>query len=125
MSDDPTSRKWIGFTKVYGGRRYIAINPFAYRSKDVRILAHVADPVGPENAAYIARAIALADVLVPCWGSREKIPRTLWPYLDDLLSRFLHSGKPVKTFGLTRSGDPKHPLMLSYSTPLVDWSRAP
>jgi len=32
------------------------------------------------------------------------------------------SGKPVKVFGLTAGGDPKHPLMLPYDTPLVDWA---
>jgi hypothetical protein len=30
------------------------------------------------------------------------------------------SGKLVKCFGRTKAGDPKHPLMLGYDTPLVD-----
>jgi hypothetical protein len=25
--------------------------------------------------------------------------------------------------GLTKSGDPKHPQMLGYNTPLTEWSR--
>jgi hypothetical protein len=28
----------------------------------------------------------------------------------------------VRHFGLTTSGDPKHPLMLGYNTPLVNWT---
>ena len=38
---------------------------------------------------------------------------------DTLMDALLSSGKPVKCFGLTSSGDPKHPLFLDYTTPLV------
>ncbi|MGM3851662.1 DUF1643 domain-containing protein, partial [Salmonella sp. NW36] len=34
--DDHTVRKWIGFTKVNGGRRFIVGNAFAFRATDVR-----------------------------------------------------------------------------------------
>ncbi len=30
--------------------------------------------------------------------------------------------KPIMTFGLTNSGDPKHPLTLGYDTPLVPYN---
>lgn len=33
--------------------------------------------------------------------------------------RLAPAGKPVMVFGLTRGGDPLHPLTLSYATPLV------
>ena len=33
------------------------------------------------------------------------------------------SGKPIKVFGLSKSGDPLHPLRLPYTTNLVDWVR--
>jgi hypothetical protein len=32
--DDATVRKWIGFTKKWGGSRFIVGNVFAYRSTD-------------------------------------------------------------------------------------------
>jgi hypothetical protein len=41
-----------------------------------------------------------------------------------LAAALLNSGKPVKVFGLTASGDPKHPLMLGYDTQLVEWRPA-
>jgi hypothetical protein len=45
---------------------------------------------------------------------------------DTVLAMLQTSGKPVKHFGLTQSGDPKHPLMLGYDTKLIEWaSRAP
>lgn len=121
--EDQTTKKWLGFTMRNGGRRYIAANPFGYRATDVRELAKASDPVGPENARYLREIIAKADVLVPCWGSRVKIPPRLRGHLWELKDLLFASGKPVKTFGFTLSGDPKHPLMLGYDTPLTDWAR--
>lgn len=121
--DDQTTKKWFGFTLRNGGRRYIAANPFAFRATDVRRLANVPDPIGPENARHLAEIIAEADILVPCWGNRAKVPEWLRPRFDVLRDQLFASGKPVRIFGLTASGDPKHPLMLGYDTPLVDWSR--
>lgn len=123
VEEDQTTMKWRGFTARNGGRRYIAANPFAFRATDVRRLAAANDPVGPENAFYLAKAISEADVLVPCWGNRSKVPQRLHHHIDALLALILSSDKPVKAFGFTKSGDPKHPLMLGYNTPLVDWPR--
>lgn len=122
VEEDQTTMKWRGFTLRNGGSRYIAGNPFGYRAKDVRELAKVADPVGPDNDRYITEIIAEADILVPCWGNRSKIPERLRPHLDALRDKLFASGKPVKVFGFTASGDPKHPLMLGYDTPLIPWS---
>lgn len=121
-NEDQTSMKWRGFTLRNAGRRYVAANPFAYCTTDVHELAGVEDPIGPENDAYISAAIAVADVLVPCWGSRGKLPRRLHYRLDWLKAQIFAAGKPVRIFGLTASGDPKHPLMLGYDTKLQDWT---
>lgn len=120
-AENQTTNKWRGFCEVNGARRYIAGNLFALRSTNVAALATAADPVGPENTRYLREIIAEADVLVPCWGARSKIPRHLHGIIDVVRTLLLSSGKPVKVFGLTASGDPKHPLMLAYATPLVDW----
>lgn len=122
VEEDQTTKKWRGFSLQNGFRKYIAANPFAYRATDVRELAKAADPVGPENARYLTEIIAEADVLVPCWGNRDKVPRHLHHHFENLLDQIFDSGKPVRIFGLTQSGDPKHPLMLGYNTPLLSWS---
>lgn len=122
--DDHTSRKWSGFTKRAGGSRYIAGNPFALCAKNVRKLAAAADPIGPENDRYLGDIIAEADILVPCWGRVSKVPDRLRPQFDLLLDRIHASGKPVLHFGLTACGSPKHPLTLSWSTPLLPLQRA-
>ncbi|MFZ6727691.1 DUF1643 domain-containing protein [Undibacterium sp. MH2W] len=120
-SDDQTVRRWISFTKSNGGRRFIVGNAFAYRATDVKELANVYDPIGPENDSHLAQVISDADILVPCWGNRSKLPSRLRGRLDILSDRIFAAGKPVKIFGLTQSGDPLHPLRLACSTPLIDW----
>jgi len=120
--DDATVRKWIGFTKTWGGSRFIVGNVFAFRSTDVRRLASAHDPVGSDNAAHVFKIIADADVLVPCWGSTDKVPKDLRGEFFTMTLRLIDSGKPVMHLGMTRSSDPKHPLLLGYGTPLVPWA---
>ncbi len=121
--DDQTVRKWIGFTERNGGGRFIVGNAFAFRATDVRALGRALDPVGPRNRSHLGKIIAEADILVPCWGSRGKLPARLHAQLDVLREQILASGKPVKVWGLSQSGDPLHPLTLAYSLPLVEWVR--
>lgn len=119
--DDATIRKWRGFTTRNNGSRFIVGNPFALRSTDVDFLWDHPDPVGPDNQRYLAEIIAEAHILVPCWGNRSKVPPELRHHFDLLLKQLRDSGKPVRIFGLTKSGDPLHPLMLGYDTPLLPW----
>lgn len=119
--DDASVRKMRGFTLRNGGRRFILGNLFALRSTDPRALALANDPFGPDWQSYLADIIAAADVLVPCWGSLSKMPAALRGAPADLLAQLLASGKPVLHFGLTACGQPRHPLMLGYDTPLRPW----
>lgn len=120
--DDATVRKWIGFTKRWGGSGFIVGNVFAYRSTDVKQLADADDPHGPEIGDHITDIINDADILVPCWGNISKVPPRLQIAFDVLLDALVSSGKPMRHFGLTKWGDPKHPLMLGYATPLLEWN---
>lgn len=117
--DDQTIKKLKVFTAQYGGKEFYIGNAFAYRTKDVKKLAKVNDPIGPYNMRYLRSLIILADVLVPCWGDSSKVPKRLRTQFEMLLILFRNSGKPIKVFGLTKNGDPLHPLMLPYSTELV------
>lgn len=119
--DDATVKKWIGFTERNGGRGFIVGNAFAYRSTDVKELAKCNDPVGEANLSHLANIIRKADILVPCWGNTSKVPGHLRHIISALKIELLESEKPVKVFGLTKAGDPKHPLMLGYNTVLVDY----
>lgn len=117
-TDDATIRKDIGFVTRWGGSRLIKFNVFGYRATDVRELAKVEDPYGPNLDFYTRQIIDECDVLIPCWGNRAKIPKRLRPALEKMKHRMRMSGKPVMVFGFTKSGDPMHPLMLGYDTTL-------
>lgn len=121
VDNDQTVSKWMGFATRNDGARMIVGNPFAYVATDVKELRQVDDPIGPDNDRYLAEIIAEADVLVPCWGDRGKLPRRLRSRLDDVAGMLRASGKPIKCFGVTLAGDPLHPLYLPYSTRLIDW----
>ena len=90
--DDATVRKWTGFVKRWGGSRYLVGNVFAYRATDVRELVN--DP-GPAfslaNQGHLRDIAAAADVLVPCWGARSKVPRDLHHIIDAL--EYAHDGE--------------------------------
>ena len=126
VKPDSTVRKWEGFTKTWGGSRFIAGNVWPLRSTDVRVLADAPrwKDIERENWTHLRQIVAEADVLVPCWGDRAKVPRVMHNELDDLLGLLRRTNKPVMHFGLTKGGDPKHPLMLGYDTPLVPWADA-
>ena len=118
--DDATVKKWIGFTERNGGRGFMVGNVFAYRATNVKELADVSDPVGGSgNYTHLKNIISRADVLVPCWGNTKKVPERLRGEIESLVMLIQDSNKPVKVFGWTKSNDPKHPLMLPYSTKLI------
>lgn len=119
--DDATVRKWRGFTERNNGKRFIVGNVFAYRSTDVNGLSKTTNPIGVDNHKYLSEIIYEADILVPCWGSRNKLPKNLRSELDNFMNLLKQSGKPLFCLGKTTSGDPKHPLMLGYSTQLIKW----
>lgn len=123
--DDPTVRKWIGFTQRNGGKRFIVGNVFSFRATDVKLVGKVPFPQGPQHFTHLTQIIAEADVLVPCWGGRDKVPKHLRQHLDQLLDWLHRSGKPVLHFGTTDGGDPKHPLFLPYTTPLLPLEASP
>lgn len=121
VRNDNTVTKWYGFTLRNKGARMIVGNLFAYCATDVRELATAVDPVGPDNDMHLAQIIADADVLVPSWGPRAKVPKRLRYRHEGVEAMLVASGKPMKCFGLSQSGDPLHPLMLPYDTELVEW----
>lgn len=121
-TDDATVRKWAGFTRRWGFGAMQVGNLFAYRATDVRELGKVDDPVGPENDRYLRSLFEQANLVVPCWGSRGKLPARARGRIDTVRQLLRESGRPVKVLGLTASGDPAHPLFLGYETPLEDWT---
>lgn len=120
--DDATVRKWRGFATRWGYTHFVVGNLFAYRSPNVQALASAADPVGEQNDEYLCDMLRGAHTVVPCWGARGKLPKQLHSRIDCVWELIKESGATVSALGITKSGDPMHPLMLSYSTPPRDWA---
>lgn len=116
--DDQTIKKMKGFATKWCCDHFTVVNLFAYRSTDVNELAKIEDPEGPLNGFYVQQALDQAKVIVPCWGSRHKLPKVLWPHVSSFMFDLRMSEKVIRCFGKTKSGDPKHPLILGYQTKL-------
>jgi len=121
--DDPTIRKCCGFAKAFSHSGIIVVNLYAYRSPYPRALAGTADPKGPECDQWITKAASRESVKtwVAAWG--ELLPRVLAiagktrpPARIEEVLRLIN--QPVFCFGLTKTGQPKHPARLGYSSHL-------
>lgn len=112
--DDPTIRKVRGFSERWGFGRFVVVNLYALRSTDPKALWSHPAPVGPSNDWVISQLITQGPGAIICaWGAHAKRER-----VDEVttLIYIRSNGIPVQSLGLTKSGMPKHPLMLSYDT---------
>lgn len=110
-TDDHTIRKCRGFAGRWGYSGFEVVNLYAYRATDPRDLARAGFPVGCDNDAWIEVTCRGADV-VCAWGSHADPARAA-----RVLALAHSHGQAVYRIGtLTQSGQPRHPLMLSYET---------
>jgi len=112
---DPTVTRCYGFAKDWGYDAFHVTNIFALRSTDPRELYAVTDPVGPANDTYIRETADHAALVVVAWGAHGKF-RDRGFEVGELLMQF----RP-KCFGLTKQGQPKHPLYLRRDSDLLDF----
>jgi hypothetical protein len=121
--DDATIRKVMGFTERLGGGWAIVGNKFAYRATDVKELRRCADPRGPENDAHLEQIMRDAPLVIAAWGPLAKLPdhlRRRWRTVCAIADRV---GAELMCLGAAQDGQPRHPLMLAYDTPLTPWRR--
>jgi hypothetical protein len=119
--NDATIRKDIGFGHRLGWSRIIKGNKFAFRATNVKTLRLIADPVGPDNDGYLTNIMREADIVIAAWGPLTKLPKPLrgrWLEVVGIADRIGHK---LKCWGTAMDGHPRHPLMLSYNVPLIDW----
>jgi hypothetical protein len=115
-SDDPTVRRLIGFARRHAFGFLILTNLYAFRVTDPRALKFAADPIGPENFTYLAAAASNSQCIVPCWGAHGALQGRGREVLE-LLQRI----GDIRVFGLTKGGEPMHPLYLAYEKALTPW----
>lgn len=107
--DDPTIRRAIGFSKRWGFGGIVMLNIFALQSTDPKALYAANDPIGPENDLFIAAGVTKAATVFLAWGNHGAY-RNRGNAVKSLVVR---EGSPTYDFGLTKIGQPKHPLYLA------------
>jgi hypothetical protein len=127
-ANDPTIRKCIGFAKQHHHGGIIVVNLFAYRATIPQEIGRLLrfgehDPIGHGNDEHIQWACStpILATVVAGWGAmpfataraRQKAEQRA-----TTVSVMLRSKRNVKCFGKSKQGQPRHPLMLPYSTPL-------
>lgn len=109
--DDPTIRRCISFAKQWGHGGIIVGNLFAFRSPNPNDLKAVTDAIGPKNNLWLERLAKQSTAVVGAWGNHGTYMRrgqeaaALFPKMQCL--------------GLTKLGQPRHPLYVRVDTPLV------
>ena len=118
-TDDPTVRKCIGFSKRWGYSGLRVLNLFAWRetSPERLTLPDRYEVAGPDNFNHWHRILNKANVgrVVAAWGSHASL------YGQDRTGReWLRAAgaKPV-CFGLTKTGQPQHPLYIPYGRQVI------
>ena len=134
--DDPTIKRLLGFAKrgvtvSTGtlGNRTVAysgidvVNLYAYRATMPCDLLTAEDPYGPENDKYLhafCKQYAEHRIVVG-WGVHAQ--NDVQSRFLDIAACYIDSPRRLMCFGHNLNGTPKHPLYLSYKTPLVPYPR--
>jgi hypothetical protein len=115
--EDPTIRKCVGFADRWGFGGLWVVNLFAFRSTDPAGLLAAADPVGPGNDSWLRACCEATGATVLAWGSTggTRVGRLIAARLLEALPLL---PPEVSCLGRTKSGAPRHPLMLPYTTPI-------
>lgn len=106
--DDPTVRRCWGFAMRWGFAGAVILNLFAFRATLPADMRNAFDPIGPDNDAAIRRLVPTGGALICAWGVFGR-------YRDRDVSVLLsldEIGAQTECLGLTKAGDPRHPLYL-------------
>jgi hypothetical protein len=119
-NNDPTIERCERRARALGFGSLIVWNLFAFRATDPKFLKQQQDPIGPDNDHFILEAlsdvVARAGSIIAAWGAHGTHMERSQRVLD--LTKELRI--KLLCFGQTASGQPKHPLYLSYGvTPTV------
>lgn len=116
--DDNTVRKCVGFARRWGFSGLEVVNLYAFRATSPRDLAGAKYPIGPDNDTVIVGACERARIAVLAWGNHAEAGRAR--YVTRLVRNCINRGDAnVFCLGVTQVGQPRHPRVVPYATPLV------
>ncbi len=118
VQNDPTVERCERRARALGFGAFRVVNIFAFRATDPKVMRAQGDPVGTGNDAAILAAAEWADQVVCAWGSHgAHLGRGA--EIEALL-RSLNI--PLYQLGLTKHGQPKHPLYIGYDRQPEIWA---
>lgn len=112
--DDPTLRRCLYFAKREGCGSLVVRNLFALRATDPKELLRTPDPIGPLNLQVLALGTFIS-LRVRAWGALSGRLRKLAK--GSIATLRDHQN----TLGVTKHGDPRHPLYLPNSARVGRW----
>lgn len=117
MEDDPTIRRCMGFAQRFHCVGLDVYNLFALRSTSPKALRVYADPVGPGNddILRLAAQSAWPDLWICAWGAHGDLFDRNTKVMEIL------NGVNLHCLGVTKAGQPKHPLYLPANAPLLPY----
>lgn len=115
FKDDPTIRRCIGFAQKWKCTDIQVVNLFAFRATHPKYLRKQHEPVGEDNREHVIEAALVApDMVIAAWGTHGGLmdqDLTVLGWLDQY-------GIIPHCLGITKNGQPVHPLMQPYSAVL-------
>jgi hypothetical protein len=111
--DDPTIRRCIAFAKAWGFGSLAVGNLFALRTPSPKVLRQSRAPVGETNDSWLKKLQASSTLSLAAWGNHGKF-QNRGASVKHLLAN-------VHTLGITKVGEPRHPLYVSAVTKPFAW----
>ena len=127
--DDPTIRRCIGFAKSWDCGGLYVVNLFARRDSDPRAIFGFWEDVGEDNDAHIRRLVnghlnsdgTVDGYIVIAWGGLAHPADVRWRR-DEVIGNL--PVNLITCLGVTKSGEPKHPLYVPASTKPIPYQKA-
>jgi len=107
--DDPTIRRCVRFADDWGYGALMMGNLFAFRATDPKQMIAAADPVGPLNDQWLKEVARGCGIVIAAWGANGSLNARDWE-VRQMMPKQMHH------LGLTKAGQPKHPLYLKAGT---------
>lgn len=117
IQNDPTVERCERRARTLGFGAFRVVNIFAYRATDPRVMRAQVDAIGPGNDRAIAEAAAWADQIICAWGGHG----THLGRGAEVTALLRATDIPLFHLGLTKAGEPKHPLYLGYTVQPQLW----
>ena len=117
-ANDPTIERCERRSRAMGFGALDVVNLYAFRATRPADLFAAADPVGPECDAVVLEAAGEAGLIVAGWGVHGARAGR-----DTEVAAML-AGRSLTCLGVTRAGQPRHPLYVGYAEGPRPWTPA-